>query len=773
MSLAKAMALGILPMGKYVYSVWDLKPKILEIKDDVNNKYSDNTDIKERLLRKLDSKQVTDYSIQKIINKHYKSIAYNKIIVFCEGIEHSIDTRALLEKIFMKFSKVKIEKITSNESKMENEKKLSGFLDVKPGRNQIFILVAIDMLNEGIDVPGIDSIMLFRKTESPRIYLQQIGRALRSHNIQEPIIFDCVLNFQNLKINIYEESKIETEKYRKLLDDFGFTDIEIPKTITIEDELKDITTIIEEVDAKLNYYRSYFEAKESANKLGIKSESNYRVRYRDDPRLPSKPDILYNYKGWTNWYDFFETKAPNIYPTYDEAKKATNKLGIKSLIKYRERYKEDKRLPSTPDRTYKKTGWLDWDTFFGIATSKIYPTYAEAKEAVKRLEIKTYTEYKKRYKEDTRLPRNPGRSYLNTGWIDFEHFVDIMKIPFYPYEEAKEVVLILKITSENDYRSRHLEDIRLPSSPERYYLNKGWIGHSDFYGRKRPDVYSNFDEAKNAVKKLKIKSRKEYHIRYNEDPRLPSKPDNKYLGRGWISFPAFLDYRAPEFYATYEEAKIATEKLGIKSQKEYVTQKRYKEDPKLPSQPITFYKNRGWINWNDFIPACYLNYEEAKIAASRLSILTREDYLRKKRYKEDPLLPSNPEKTYINKGWVNWYIFLGAKSPDIYDTYLKAKKAAKKLGISSMKEYKKRYKEDPSLPSSPSEIYKNKGWKSFYDFCSISEPFFYTNYAEAQKAAQSLEIRNRHQYQELKLYKKDSQLTRTPDIFYKSIGWVD
>ncbi len=773
MSLAKAIALGILPMGKYVYSVWDLKPKILEIKDDVYNKYRDNTDVKERLLRKLDSRQVTEYSIQKIISKHYKSITYNKIIVFCEGIEHSIDTTALLEKTFLKFSKVKIDKITSLESRQVNEKILSDFSVIKPYRNQIHIIVAIDMLNEGIDVSGIDSIMLFRKTESPRIYLQQIGRALRSHKIGTPLIFDCVLNFQNVNINIYEESKIESEKYRKILDDSGFTDIEIPKTIVIEDELKDISTIIEEVEEKLNYYRSYVEAKEATSKLGIKSESKYREHYRDDPRLPSKPDVLYKNFGWSKWYNFFDTKALNIYPTYNEAKIATNKLGIKSLIEYRLRYNEDSRLPSSPDRNYANIGWLDWYDYFGINEFKIYSTYLEASEAAQNIGIRSFTEYKKLYKEDKRLPRHPNRTYQDNGWIDFYHFLGVPRSTFYTYEEAKNAVLVLKVTSEDEYRLRRKEDPCLPSSPERYYKNKGWIDSYNFFGKDEPQFYLTYEDAKQALRKLNIKSRKEYGKRFIEDSQLTSRPEVVYKGKGWIDYYNFCEYQAPEFHVSYSEAKIATKKLGIKSQKEYVSQKRYSEDPKLPSQPGSFYKNKGWTNWFDFIPTYYPSYEEAQNAILRLEIKTREQYLSAKRYKEDPLLPSNPEKTYANKGWINWYVFLGSKSPNIYETYLEAKLVANKLSISSMKEYKTRYKVDSRLPSSPSEVYKNRGWKSFRDFCNISEPNFYMLYLEAQKAAQNLGIRNRHQYQELKLYKKDPRLTRIPDKLYKPIGWID
>lgn len=388
-SLAEAMARDILPRGKYIYSVLNMKQKILEIKDDVKKTYEKNNEIKNTLLRKLDSKQITDYSIQKILDKYYSSIEYRKIIVFCEGIEHSINTSALLEKTFRKFSKVKLDKITSSESRQVNEKILSDFSAKKPSNNQIFIIVAIDMLNEGIDVTGIDSIMLFRKTESPRIYLQHIGRALRSHKTGIPLIFDCVLNFQNVNINIYEESKKEIEKYRKLLDNYGFNDIEIPKTIVVTDELKDISRIIEEVEAKLNYYKSYFEAKEATNRLGINSESNYRERYNEDPRLHSKPYIFYKYKGWANWYDFLNTKAPNFYSAYIEAKNASIKLNIKSHAEYRIKYKEDARLPSDPNRSYENSGWIDWYEFLSKNSPNIYPTYSEAKDAAKRFEIKS------------------------------------------------------------------------------------------------------------------------------------------------------------------------------------------------------------------------------------------------------------------------------------------------------------------------------------------------------------------------------------------------
>ena len=41
------------------------------------------------------------------------------------------------------------------------------------------IIFAVDMFNEGIDIPSIDTVMMLRPTESSTIWLQQFGRGLR------------------------------------------------------------------------------------------------------------------------------------------------------------------------------------------------------------------------------------------------------------------------------------------------------------------------------------------------------------------------------------------------------------------------------------------------------------------------------------------------------------------------------------------------------------------------------------------------------------------
>ena len=55
-----------------------------------------------------------------------------------------------------------------------------------------YIVFCIDMLNEGVHVEGISGVILFRPTISPIIYKQQIGRTLTDGDNTTPLILDVV-----------------------------------------------------------------------------------------------------------------------------------------------------------------------------------------------------------------------------------------------------------------------------------------------------------------------------------------------------------------------------------------------------------------------------------------------------------------------------------------------------------------------------------------------------------------------------------------------------
>lgn len=52
--------------------------------------------------------------------------------------------------------------------------------DLAAGRVQV--VFTVDLFNEGVDVPTVDTLLLLRPTESPTLFLQQLGRGLRKAN---------------------------------------------------------------------------------------------------------------------------------------------------------------------------------------------------------------------------------------------------------------------------------------------------------------------------------------------------------------------------------------------------------------------------------------------------------------------------------------------------------------------------------------------------------------------------------------------------------------
>lgn len=166
--------------------------------------------------------------------------------------------------------------------------------------------------------------------------------------------------------------------------------------------------------------------------------------------------------------------------------------------------------------------------------------------------------------------------------------------------------------------------------------------------------YKEYDEAKRSAQQLGVTGAVSYRQLYKEDLLLPSNPAGKYPEwTGWADFVGKSSYGSK--YKTYQEASAATQELEIQSKQEY--DKRYKEDPQLPSAPNKSYTD--WVSWWDFLgieTIDYYSFEEAAVAAQRLVITGMKQY--RKRYAEDERLPSNPERTYEGE-WRGWMWFLG------------------------------------------------------------------------------------------------------------------
>lgn len=66
---------------------------------------------------------------------------------------------------------------------------------LEQGRMQV--IFSVDLFNEGVDLPAIDTVMMLRPTESKVLFLQQLGRGLRRHPDKERlIVLDFIGNHQ-------------------------------------------------------------------------------------------------------------------------------------------------------------------------------------------------------------------------------------------------------------------------------------------------------------------------------------------------------------------------------------------------------------------------------------------------------------------------------------------------------------------------------------------------------------------------------------------------
>jgi hypothetical protein len=109
------------------------------------------------------------------------------------------------------------------------------------------------------------------------------------------------------------------------------------------------------------------------------------------------------------------------------------------------------------------------------------------------------------------------------------------------FEDARAFVhsLTLKSTAEwYEYCESDGFPPDIPSNPQLVYADKGWIGIGDWLGTGRVATqfrrYRSFREARNYVRKLKLKGEqqwREYKKRLPHD--IPAKPEHVYASRGW------------------------------------------------------------------------------------------------------------------------------------------------------------------------------------------------------------------------------------------------
>ena len=189
----------------------------------------------------------------------------------------------------------------SQESREKTIARLTGTGEYQ-GRldEQLDYIFTVDIFNEGVDIPEINQVIMLRQTESPIVFIQQLGRGLRKFEDKEyVVILDFIGNYTNnfmIPLALSGDRSYNKDTLRRYVQAGNRI---IPGSSTVHfDKI-----------AKQRIYESIDTAKFSDTKLIKESYFNLRFKLGRIPRISDFAEhgsidvsrIFYKFKSYHNF----------------------------------------------------------------------------------------------------------------------------------------------------------------------------------------------------------------------------------------------------------------------------------------------------------------------------------------------------------------------------------------------------------------------------------------------------------------------------------------
>ena len=188
--LTDAIKRNILPVFTYIKARYGFTEEVKRY-DNYRRKNKSKGSVDENKLSVITNE---DFYIKDIVKKETACVkGCQKWVVFCKNIKELKEMKYNVSNWFDK--EVRIFEMHSDLKPEENDRNYTGFCD---SHRPINVLLTVNKLNEGVHIKGVSGVIMLRETESPIIFLQQLGRALEAGATQRPIIFDFVNNVESL-----------------------------------------------------------------------------------------------------------------------------------------------------------------------------------------------------------------------------------------------------------------------------------------------------------------------------------------------------------------------------------------------------------------------------------------------------------------------------------------------------------------------------------------------------------------------------------------------
>jgi len=218
-------------------------------------------------------------------------------------------------------------------------------------------------------------------------------------------------------------------------------------------------------------FRDFESAREFVRKLNLKSQQEWKDYYKSGKRpddIPSNPNGTYK-NEWISMGDWIGTGsiAPQLiqFRSFQEAREFARALNLKGQKEWREFARSEDRpddIPGSPEGTYKKDwkGFGDWLGTGNIAAQdKVFRSFEKAREFTRSLNLKSETEWVKYCKSGDKpqdIPSSPKNNYKKDyrGWGDFLGTGNIanQNREFRTFQEAREFVRKLNLKSQKEWK---------------------------------------------------------------------------------------------------------------------------------------------------------------------------------------------------------------------------------------------------------------------------------------------------------------------------------
>ncbi|TAA73393.1 DEAD/DEAH box helicase family protein [Planococcus salinarum] len=129
----------------------------------------------------------------------WKKYKQTRTIVFCSSVRQAI----YMSEFYRKNG---VQAIALHGASPSDQRKAARS---RLNTGELEVIFTVDLFNEGVDIPKVDTLLFIRPTESLTVYTQQIGRGLRIANDKSHcVIIDFIGNYRNadLKLAVFDKT---------------------------------------------------------------------------------------------------------------------------------------------------------------------------------------------------------------------------------------------------------------------------------------------------------------------------------------------------------------------------------------------------------------------------------------------------------------------------------------------------------------------------------------------------------------------------------------